>query len=644
MRYVIVGTAGHIDHGKSSLVKALTGVEMDNLPEERRRGMSIELGFVTFVLPSGNLAGIIDVPGHERFTKNMLAGAHGVDLVLLVIDANEGIMPQTREHLEIMELLNCKKGIIVLTKIDLADQDLIEIVKEDIKDMMKNTFLNDAPLVLVSSKTMEGMDTLIKIIDQSTLEVETKDASGPFRLPIDRVFNVEGFGVVITGTLISGTINKGDLIEILPSKKSAEIRNIQVQNKAVVKAYAGQRVAINLSRIKKSDLNRGDVIASLGLVKPTLLLDVKLKILAGYGKPVKNRDRVAFYVGTSETFARIILLDRENLLPQEEGIAQLLLENTVSALKDDRFIIRNFSTLMTIGGGIILDPAPKRHRRFEQESIEYLTVIEQGSPEDIILKELKESKEQFVKFNYLTQKLKLSVEQAIDYLRGLISREQVHEFKVGAESFFIATVNLDKLKNLVVTFLTEYHQNNSLSWGSSKEELRQRINLDKKNYNQLLQFWIDQGLIVVEGNIVRLSGYNLILNEKQQEVLLKIENFYQSRKFQPEGFMEYSAQLEISDKELKSLCKLLLDQGVLISVRQEFIFHGEAVSQARKILEDYLAINKEITLNAYRDVLGTTRKFVQPLLRYFEDCGIVNSISARIYVLNNCLAQEVLNK
>ena len=370
MKHIIIGTAGHIDHGKTTLIKALTGRNTDRWEEEQRRGITIDLGFTWFDLPGGDRAGIIDVPGHEKFINNMVAGVVGMDLVLLVVAADEGIMPQTREHMDILNLLGIEKSIIVLNKCDLVEEDWLELVEEEIKEELAGTFLEKAPVVRVSAATGEGLPHLVEVIQRmSEEEVEEKDTSTIPRLPIDRAFSLSGFGTIITGTLLSGTITKEDTLEMYPIGKTSKIRSIQVHGEDVDKCYAGQRVAINLSNIKKREIRRGCVLAPPDSMKNTDLLDVKMRILDSSMRVLTNHARLHLFTGTSEILCRAVLLDREEIGPGEDGYVQLRLEEEIAVKKGDKFVVRFYSPMETIGGGVILEPNPAVHRRFQQEGV-----------------------------------------------------------------------------------------------------------------------------------------------------------------------------------------------------------------------------------------------------------------------------------
>ncbi len=383
-KHLIIGTAGHVDHGKTSLIRALTGTDPDRLKEEKERGMTIDIGFASFRLPSGRQAGVVDVPGHERFLKNMLAGASGVDLLLLVVAADEGVMPQTVEHLDIMRLLEAQKGIIALTKSDMVEPDWLELVTEDIRAAVQGTFLADAPIIPVSSATGEGLKDLALTIDRMTEEVEQRDTSAPFRLPVDRVFTMPGFGTIVTGTLVAGTIRLESPAVVLPQGRETRIRQIQRHGKKEEQAEAGSRVAVNLAGVDLEEVARGDVVCQPGRYQATRILDARIVMLPNAPRPLQNRARIRFYLGTAEVLGRAVILDGETLQPGQEGLAQFRLETPVVAARKDRFVIRSYSPMNTLGGGIVLDANPERHRRQDERVLERLKTAEKGDPAELV--------------------------------------------------------------------------------------------------------------------------------------------------------------------------------------------------------------------------------------------------------------------
>ena len=428
MKNIIIGTAGHIDHGKTTLIKALTGRNTDRWEEEQRRGITIDLGFTWFDLKNGDRVGIIDVPGHEKFINNMVAGVVGMDLVMLVVAADEGIMPQTREHMDILGLLGIKKSILVLNKCDLVDEEWLELVEEEIQEELKGTFLEDAPVVRVSAATGQGLeeltDTIIRVMAD---EVEEKDTQTIPRLPIDRVFTLSGFGTIITGTLISGTISKEDVLEMYPIGKECKIRSIQVHGQDKDKCYAGQRVAINLSNIKKKEIHRGCVIAPKNSMKNTDLLDVKLSVLPDSMRIVTNHER-HLYTGTSEILCRAVLLDKEEIGPGESGLVQLRLEEEIALKRGDRFVVRFYSPMETIGGGVVLEPNPVRKKRFDEKAIEELKKKESGSLADVMELHIKQHADTMITMAELAKIMAHSVDELQEYLEELKEEGIVHVF------------------------------------------------------------------------------------------------------------------------------------------------------------------------------------------------------------------------
>ena len=436
MKNIIIGTAGHIDHGKTTLIKALTGRNTDRWEEEQRRGITIDLGFTYFDLKNGDRVGIIDVPGHERFINNMVAGVVGMDLVMLVVAADEGIMPQTREHMDILGELGIEKSILVLNKCDLVEEDWLELVKEEIKEELEGTFLEQAPIVEVSAATGQGIPELIEVIERLTAEeVVEKDVNTIPRLPIDRVFSLSGFGTIITGTLLAGMISKEDNLQVYPIGKECKIRNIQVHGQDVEKCYAGQRVAINLSNVKKSELRRGCVLAPPNNMKNTMLLDVKLNVLPSSMRVLTNHTRLHLFTGTSEILCRAVLLDKEEIGPGESGFVQLRLEEEIALRRGDKFVVRFYSPMETIGGGIVLEPNPKKKKRFDKDAIEELQRKESGSSEDVIELHVKSHEETMITVTELAKLTALSMEEVTEDVQSLEQQGIVKVFRMKKDTY-----------------------------------------------------------------------------------------------------------------------------------------------------------------------------------------------------------------
>ncbi|SHI70377.1 selenocysteine-specific translation elongation factor [Lutispora thermophila] len=629
MKHVIIGTAGHIDHGKTTLIGALTGRNTDRLKEERERGISIELGFTYFDLPSGRRAGIIDVPGHERFIKNMLAGIGGIDLVMLVVAADEGVMPQTKEHLNILSLLKIKKGIIVLTKKDMVDDEWLEIVIEQVKEDVSGTFLENAPIIPVSSTTREGLDRLVNEIDFLTEEVEPKDVHKPMRLPIDRVFSIQGFGTIVTGTLISGTIKEGDKIMIYPHKIESRVRSIQVHETTVGIAEAGQRVAINLAGIKVEEISRGDVIAAIDSMEPTYMFDAKLELLKDAERSISNRDRLRIYHGSAEVFGRVVLLDREELLPGENAFVQMRLEEQIACQKDDRFVIRFYSPMITIGGGTILDPNPPKRKRFREENIEELSVKEKGDIEDIVEQQIFRMSESYPDVAAIAKAAgNISIESCNIVLGNLEKKGAIKSFKTMEGAFYVHSRFLEDLVEKVKIVLEDFHKKNPLKTGMSKEELRTKVMsyTKPKVSDELYGFLISNKVVKVNEQNVSLWDFKVELSEEQEKIRKQIMDLYNSNKYNPPKYKDLSTILKLQEKILEPIYNTLIDSGELIRVDLETVFSKEAIKDAKELVVDYIKKNKSIQLGEFRDLLGTSRKYAMAILDYFDQIKITRRV------------------
>lgn len=617
MRNIIIGTAGHIDHGKTTLIKALTGRETDRWEEEKRRGITIDLGFTYFDLPDGSKAGIVDVPGHEKFIKNMLAGVVGMDMVLLVIAADEGIMPQTTEHLNILNLLGVENGIVVLTKCDLAEKEWISLVKEDITESLGSTFLEGAPIVEVSSKTGYGIDKLIeeisKIADKSIKERELNTIA---RLPIDRVFSMTGFGTVITGTLISGILNKGDEVEIYPVNKLCRIRNIQVHSSDVEKAYAGQRTAINLSNIKKTDIYRGCVIAPVNSMRNTKMLDVKLNLLKDSKRVVINRSRLHFYTGTSEILARVVLLDRDELTPGESCYAQLRLEEEIAVRRGDKFIVRFYSPLETIGGGEIIEPVPKKRKRFDEDLIEELKVKEKGSGADVIEKIIKEAKD-LISVSSLAKTTALTEAEVKENIELLDQEERISLFAVKNEKYVWHKSFERELEESLEKYLFAYHKDNKYAKGAKKSEIKSKFLPDLKQilFDGVIQSFCERGLLKSFDEFIALPYFKVEYDEDYTKVKERAISILNAAKFEflrPEELTE-----KINHARAEEVISLMVSDKDLFKFN-EMITTMDLYEEAKRLLIDYLGKNGRINAAGYRDLLNTNRKTAIALLEHFD--------------------------
>ncbi|MDK2821102.1 MAG: selenocysteine-specific elongation factor [Clostridia bacterium] len=617
MKYVIVGTAGHIDHGKTVLVKALTGVDTDRLKEEKKRGISIELGFAPLVLPGGRKLGLVDVPGHERFVRQMLAGVGGMDLVMLVVAADEGVMPQTKEHLDIIDLLQIKKGIVVITKTDLVDEEWLQLVKEDIVKVVEGTILESAPIIPVSAIRGEGISELIHQLEILVDTISPRLTTGSIRLPVDRVFTVTGFGTVVTGTLWTGTIKLGDELEIQPQGIKTKVRNIQVHGQTVKQAQAGQRVALNLAGIDADSINRGSTLLTPGFLRPTYRLDAKFKLLDG-ARTLSNRTRVRFYLGTCEALGRIVLLDRDKLSSGETAFVQLLMETPVVANRGDRFILRSYSPMATIGGGQIVDPYPKKHRRFQTQVLEALRLRLEGSPEDVLSQVIKEQPKG-IECKDAALKASLPPEEAKKLLFNMEEKGIVVLLSADDDSYVLSKERYLEWWEKTSKALIEFHKKYPLRPGLAREELRSRFfpYLTLKLFQVLLGKWADEGLIGLDKNFVFHVGFTPQLDNKQKEILKNIEKRYLSAHWQPPSFNEIAKELKLSPLELEEYTHYLNRKGVLVKITDEFYWHKEAFNSACDLLKDKYK-KGSFTLADVRDTLGSSRKYVLPFLEYLD--------------------------
>lgn len=606
MKNVIIGTAGHIDHGKTTLIKALTGKDTDRLKEEKLRGMTTDLGFAYLDLPSGIRAGIIDVPGHEKFIKNMLAGAHGIDIVMMVIAADEGIMPQTVEHLQIISLLDVKKGIVVLTKCDLVDDEWLTLVEEEVREALKGTVLENAPFVPVSSTTGKGLDKLVAELDNLAQSIEERSHDGIFRMPIDRVFTVQGHGTVVTGTMISGTLKVGDEVVVYPKMLSSRVRSIQVYGEPVEAAYAGQRTAVNLSNVKVEELDRGDVIAPKGALVPSRVLDVKL-ILLNNVKPLKNRSRIRFYVGASEVMGRVVLLDRDELSAGESCYAQMQLESFVCVLYGDRFVLRSYSPMETIGGGVVLVPNARKHKRYKDQIIDELQNIEHKGKTFQVEKAIYESGVAWT-LDELAKKFGV-VEEVLAASENLV---KVH---YGTSAYVYHKQRYEKLKEEVRRLLEDYHKRFPLKDGMPKEELKEKVLREAKSKQFDVMLWLmeQDGLIQAREQVVWLKGFTATLSPKDQQIRERILKELSVSRFKPlkeEEILKSTSEAPV--------LHFLVKTGDVVKLPSGEYLAGAAVEEAKALLVNYLKEHGQITLGAFRDMLGVSRRDALALLEYFD--------------------------
>ncbi|MBI2854642.1 MAG: selenocysteine-specific translation elongation factor [Chloroflexi bacterium] len=609
----VLGTAGHVDHGKSVLVRALTGIDPDRLPEEKVRGMTIDLGFAWVSLPSGREVSIIDVPGHERFIKNMLAGVGGIDMALLVVAADEGVMPQTREHLNILDLLRVERGIVAITKKDLVDADWLELVTADIREVLKGTELEKAPMVSVSAITGEGLDELKAAIDRELDSTPPKRDTGRPRLPVDRVFSVSGFGTVVTGTLIDGELTLGGEVEIVPCGLKSRIRGLQTHKQKVDKAEPGSRVAANLSGVSTDEIHRGDVVTIPGWLKPTAAVDAKLRVLAGASHPIRHNAAVSFHTGATETEAKVRLLDRAELKPGETGWAQLYLRNHVAVVRGDLFIIR--SSTDTIGGGEIVDPHARRHRRFHSQTLESLVAREKGAPEEVMLNTLEakgpmDLQALTIQSNLPPTEVKRLVDQLLRENRITMLGD-----KPGTALFF-GSGGWTRFTRKALEFVKAYFEQFSLRDNMPKEALRTRLKLSQQHFADALHRLFCEGLLVEEGLAVQLPGRQAGLTKAQQSAIDAYIGSLLKDPYSPPSDLEPDG----------NILNLLIERRQVVKVSDNVVFAASAFDSMVQQISDHIRSHGKISLSEVKDMFNTSRKYSISLLEYLDRHGITQRV------------------
>lgn len=618
MKHVIIGTAGHVDHGKTLLVKALTGIDTDRLVEEKKRGITIELGFAHLDFDDGTQAGIVDVPGHEKFIKNMLAGAGGIDLAMLVVAADEGFMPQTVEHLGILSLLGIQDGLVVITKCDMADPEWVEMVKEDVRTHVEGTFLEGKPVFTVSAYTGQGIPELRQALKELVQKAAEKNMRTPFRLPIDRVFSVDGFGTVVTGTLIEGSVSNGDMAEILPGGVQARVRNLQVHDRDVETAYAGQRVAINLAGVKKADLGRGDVIARPGSVRTSLMLDARLQNLKNSQRTILTGSQVHLYHGSAVRLCKVVLLDRDALQPGESCYAQLRLTEEIAAKRGDRFVIRFYSPLETIGGGVVLDDLPRRHKRGDQAVLEALAIRESGSGDDQLVQLVAEHGHSLPTLEKLAAPQNLDREELGRSLEELTSAGKVLQPLPGR---YLAASVFDAIWDSCRGLLEQYHRQNPLHAGMKVAELRQKLlkNTDQAVADAILAALAREGKIKAVADRYALADFAVHLTKRQSAIREKLLQTYRKAGLEVPGLDEVIASFPPAEQgDCRQVVESLVSGGGLVMLTPQLCLHSQVYAQVCDKTRDFMAEHQELTLAEFRDLLGTSRKYALAVLEYYD--------------------------
>lgn len=624
MKNIIVGTAGHIDHGKTTLIKALTGRNTDRWEEEQRRGITIDLGFTYFDLKNGDRVGIIDVPGHEKFINNMVAGVVGMDLVLLVVAADEGIMPQTREHMDILGLLGIKKSILVINKCDLVDEEWLELVEEEIQEELEGTFLEGAPVVKVSAATGQGLDELTDTIQQlMSDEVVAKDTQTIPRLPIDRAFTLSGFGTIITGTLISGTITREDVLEMYPIGKECKIRNIQVHGQNQDKCYAGQRVAINLSNVKKKEIRRGCVLAPKNSMKNTDLLDVKLKVLEDSMRILTNHERLHLYTGTSEILCRAVLLDKEQIGPGEEGLVQLRLEEEIAVKRGDRFVVRFYSPMETIGGGIVLEPNPVRKKRFDAQAIEELKKKESGSLGDVMELQIKEHGDTMITLAELAKVMAHSVDELKEYLEELEESGTIFVFPMKKDTYLWHRDSEFAVRQKIEETLQKYHSEHPYRYGMKKAEIHNTFlkKIKPNIFDAYIERMAGENVYGRREEYLSLPGYEVPKDAMYLQTEKLIEDTFEKAGYDFVRFSEIDFG-KIPRQTAEDVVLMMIDEGKVIRINEEMFTMKHLMDEAKEKIQNHLKEENLITIAQVRDMFSTSRKSAKPILEYMDSIKV----------------------
>ncbi|MBN9418717.1 MAG: selenocysteine-specific translation elongation factor [Candidatus Eremiobacteraeota bacterium] len=612
-KHFIVGTAGHVDHGKSSLIRALTGIETDRLPEEKARGLSIDLGFAHLALPGDVVAGIVDVPGHERFLKNMLAGVGGYDVGLLVVDAQEGVMPQTKEHVEILELLRTPQGLVAITKADLVDAEFLELVTEELRDCLKGTIWAEAPMVPVSSKTGKGLDELRQKLTKLLGSSSVRDRKARFRLPIDRVFVKPGFGTVVTGSLWSGSLSKGTRMQLWPSGREVRVRGLHVHGQEVEEAVAGQRVAVNLSGVDSDEVKRGMLLAAPEWLHPTQRCDVRVHVSARAPRALKHRARVRVYHGTTEVFGRALLLEGEELAAGQNGLVQLVLDEELVMLPSDRVILRDFTSSYTLGGAEVLEPLAQPHRRHDEEALHRLQKKEIGGLHQRLLAELRGSVSRSA--TQLAAQLQLPLVEVEQGLQQLQDLEQV----VWLGKAWAQSASLEEVHDSLLGLVAGLQQKSPWKTGWRKEELLKHLAHPQPRFaEECLTYMLEQGQLQLTGRLMCLPGHQPELTRTQQQALESLESLLLQQAFAPPNWSELAGLLKLEAAQWKILETYALETGRVEKLAPELGLLRQTLEEGKRRLAE---LPNQFAASQARDALQTSRKFVIPLLEYFDQIG-----------------------
>ncbi len=615
---VIMGTAGHIDHGKTTLIKALSGIDCDRLKDEKKRGITIELGFAFLDLPDGQRLGIVDVPGHEKFVKNMVAGAAGIDFVLLTVAADEGIMPQTQEHLEICSLLGIRKGIVALTKTDTVDQDLLELAQEELEDFLSTTFLAEAPIFPVSAHTGHGIEELKKALQEEAAGLEARSDTDLFRLPVDRVFTMRGHGTVVTGTLVSGKISLGEPVLIYPEETKSKIRGVQVHGQSVESVSAGRRTALNLAGLEVEDLQRGDVLARPNTLLPSYVWDVELTCLSSSPRSLKHRKELHFHHGTREVLARIYLLDAEEVAPGETVVAQVRFPSPMVGAYGDRFVIRSFSPLRTVGGGKLLNPLGRKVKRFSKQ-VDQVRALSEEDPHSLVLTQLEMAGPTGLTEPTLRVMTNQSSKRLHKLLQDMSAKQEIFLFDREEQRYVLGQLLQDLIEDLL-DYIARHHRNHPMETGISRSRITSEWGreLPPKLVHFLLEQCLKKQRLVTDQDVLRLPEHTISLARDQSELKEDLIKAYERGGITPPNLNGVLEELQVSQKEALPVLRLLTDEGKLVKVKDGLYFSTQALERIKKMVLDYFAEHEDLTPGDFKNLTGLTRKYSIPLLEQLD--------------------------
>jgi selenocysteine-specific elongation factor len=619
MKKIILGTSGHIDHGKTSLVKALTGIDTDRLKEEKERGITIELGFASLTIDDDIQVGIVDVPGHERFVRHMVAGASGMDIVCMIIAADEGVMPQTREHLDICNLLDVKQGMIVVTKMDLVDEEFLELVMDDISDCVKGSFLENSPIIPCSSTTKQGIDDVLKYMGDLCRKIQPQNAANLFRLPIDRVFSMKGFGAVVTGTQLSGQVALGESVMIYPSKIMAKVRGLQNHQRKLQISYSGMRCAINLQGVDKGKINRGDVLSHPNSLQPTFMVDVHFQYLESNDRPLEFRSKIRFHTGTTEIPAHIILLDCDHLMPGEESFAQIRFDTPICVMRGDRFVLRQYSPVQTIGGGIIIHPLAPKRKRFKKDIIEDMKQLGMANDMDCLKIHIQKAGYSGITLNRLKQCSALDDAVIDQHLKKLINKQHIFVLDT-TTARYIHHKTCDHWKNVICEKVKQYHQKLPHRTGMPRQELKSRLPdaMPQALFQKLLENLIELQQLKSQQDIVFMKNHRPTLTPELEQIKESVYKMIQKNYLSPPLLKELAQTIHTDIQKMETILAFLENEGKIIRVTQEIAVCTKAMEGFTDRVIAYLKDNETITTKDFKNMMNVSRKYAIPLMEYCD--------------------------